>query len=179
MRPAVLPVYSILSCYSAEQSYLQNFIFALCVLTLQKLKTKRKLECIFVFNFVFLIYWVCLCSSIPPCWEFYRFICPVKPECVIVVLCASGCFRWRRRRMPWTGSLSMPSSFALSMRRFLWRLRPSSQSSTASAATQTGVQPTSPWRQAWESVSNITMSKGETGNSWPDFVWAENCCLSF
>lgn len=76
-----------------------------------------------------------------------------------------GCFRCRRRRTPWTCSLSMPSSFAPSMRHFLWRLRPPSRSWTASATTRTGVRPTSPWRRAWESVLNITMSRGKTGSA--------------
>lgn len=87
----------------------------------------------------------------------------VKFDNVTAVLPELGCFRWRQRRMPWTGFHSLPSSFAPSMRHFLWRLRPPSQLWTASATTRTGALPTSPWRQAWDSVSNITMSRGKTG----------------
>lgn len=92
--------------------------------------------------------------------------------------------------MPWTGSPNMPSSFAPSMRRFLWRQRPPSLLWTASEATRTGVRPTLLWRRAWEIVSNTTMSRGKRKGadfdfclrkfSWLwQFSWVQNYIWSF
>lgn len=80
---------------------------------------------------------------------------------LVIIALPAGCFRWCQRKMPWTGSHSTPSNFDLSMKRFFWSVSRHSQSWTASVLTQTGALPTLLLKQAWESVSNITMCRGK------------------
>ena len=72
-----------------------------------------------------------------------------------------GCSRCQRRRTPWTGSHSTPSSSAPFTRPYTWRRRALSQSWTASAATRTGAPPTLLWTGACGSVWNTTTSRGQ------------------